>query len=147
MYLKRVSRSIVITGTLLIWAVKLLIRPLQPWDGAGYFLGVAPNLFGSFLIPFGAYWFFSGRDYLLARIFRFRTAYDLGLVCSLGFGMLVMNEYLQLVSWFGRTFDYNDILFSSIGLLLSYFIFGRLQQREAVGWKSARLQRTQEEAS
>lgn len=46
----------------------------------------------------------------------------------MGFGMLVVNEYMQLVPLFGRTFDYNDILFFSVGLAVSYFVFGKIQQ-------------------
>lgn len=130
MELKRSSKLILITGTLVIWAIKFLIRPLHLFDDpAKFFLGIAPNLFGSFLIPFGAYWFFSGRNYLVARIFRIQSAYDLRLVCVIGFGMLIINEYLQMIPFFGRTFDYNDILFSSVGLTASYFVFNRLQQR------------------
>ncbi|MBK7677969.1 MAG: VanZ family protein [Chitinophagaceae bacterium] len=98
-------------------------------DPTRFVLNIAPNLLGSFLIPFGAYWFFSGKNFLVARIFKIETTYDLRLVCLLGFGMLIINEYLQLIPIFGRTFDLNDILFSSFGLLTSYFVFGKLQQR------------------
>jgi len=42
------------------------------------------------------------------------------------FGMLVVNEYLQLIPIFGRTFDYFDIIFSAIGLSASYFVFGKI---------------------
>jgi glycopeptide antibiotics resistance protein len=120
-------------GTLLIWTVKYIIRPLSLFnEPMTFFLGIAPNLLGSFLIPFGAYWFFSGRNFLLARIFRIQTPYDLRLVCLLGFGMLVVNEYMQQIPFFGRTFDYNDIIFSSVGLLASYFVFAKLHQRYQV---------------
>jgi hypothetical protein len=130
MYLKQLSRIFVIVGTLIIWAIKFMIRPLHLWEEGKFFLGIAPNLLGSFLIPFGAYWFFSGRNFLIARIFGIESAYDLRMVCGMGFGMLIVNEYLQLVPFFGRTFDYNDIIFSSVGLVVSHFVFGRLQQRE-----------------
>ena len=130
MELKRTSKKIVIAGTLLIWTIKFIIRPLHLFDEpAKFFLGIEPNLFGSFLIPFGAYWFFSGRNFLLARVFRIQSMYDLRLVCLMGLGMLIINEYLQLIPFFGRTFDYNDIIFSSVGLMTSYFIFGKIQQR------------------
>lgn len=130
MHLKLVSRKLVIFGTLFIWLIKYVIRPIQHFDQPLHFiLGILPNLAGSFLVPFGAYWFFSGKDFLLARIFRIRTAFDLRLVCLLGFGMLVVNEYLQKMPVFGRTFDYNDILSSFFGLLLSWLVFGRLLQR------------------
>lgn len=130
MELKYISKWFVITGTLVIWLIKFIIRPLHLFDEPlKFFLGIAPNLFGSFLIPFAAYWFFSGRNFLIARVFRIQSPYDLRLVCLLGFGMLVVNEYLQQVPFFGRTFDYNDILFSSVGLLLSCFVFGKLSRR------------------
>ena len=131
MELNQISKWLVIIGTLLIWTVKFIIRPMHLFDDPlKFFLGIAPNLFGSFLIPFGAYWFFSGRNFIMARIFHIQSVDDLRLVCVLGFGMLVVNEYLQLIPFFGRTFDYSDILFSSVGLLFSYFVFGRLQSRK-----------------
>ncbi len=123
----------VIVGALLIWTIKIVIRPLYLFDDpARFFLGIAPNLFGSFLIPFGAYWFFTGKNFLVARIFRIQSAYDLRLVCIMGFGMLIVNEYLQLIPFFGRTFDLYDIAFSSVGLVASYFVFDRIQRRYAI---------------
>jgi len=131
MDLKNISKWFVITGTLVIWMIKFLIRPLHLFDDpTRFFLNIAPNLFGAFLIPFGAYWFFSGRNFLVARIFRIQTAYELRIVCLLGFGMLIVNEYMQLIPVFGRTFDYNDILFSSVGLVASYFVFNKIQTRK-----------------
>lgn len=130
MELKQISKWFIITGTLVIWTIKYLVRPLQLFDDpTRFFLNIAPNLLGSFLIPFGAYWFFSGRNFLIARIFKIETSYDLRLVCLLGFAMLIVNEYLQLIPFFGRTFDPNDILFSSVGLLFSNLVFGKLQAR------------------
>jgi hypothetical protein len=131
MELKNISKWFVITGTLVIWMIKFLVRPLHLFDDpTRFFLNIAPNLFGAFLIPFGAYWFFSGRNFLVARIFRIQTAYELRIVCLLGFGMLIVNEYMQLIPVFGRTFDYNDILFSSVGLVASYFVFNKIQTRK-----------------
>ena len=130
MELKQISKWFIITGTGVIWTIKYIVRPLQLFDDpTRFFLNIAPNLLGSFLIPFGAYWFFCGRNYLVARIFKIETSYDLRLVCLLGFGMLIVNEYLQRIPFFGRTFDLNDILFSSVGLLASNFVFGKLQTR------------------
>jgi len=132
MGLKEISKWLVITGTLLIWFIKYILRPPDLFDEpVKFFLGIAPNLLGSFLIPFGAYWFFSGRSYLVARFFRIQSLYDLRQVCLLGFGMLIVNEYLQRIPYFGRTFDYNDILFSSVGLMVSYFVFRKIQFRKS----------------
>lgn len=137
MELKQISKWIVITGTLLIWVVKYFIRPMQVFDySTRFFLNIAPNLVGSFLIPFGAYWFFSGKNFLIARIFRMECLFDLRIVCLLGFGMLILNEYLQLIPFFGRTFDYNDILFSSVGLMASCFVFNRLQSRKGRSYQT-----------
>lgn len=129
MELKQISKKLFITGTLMIWVIKFVIRPLHLFEEpVAFFLGIAPNLFGSFLIPFAAYWLFCGRNFLLARVFRIQSVYELRLVCLMGFGMLIINEYLQRIPFFGRTFDYNDIIFSSVGLLAAYFVFGKLQQ-------------------
>ena len=137
MELKQISKWIVITGTLLIWGIKYFIRPMQVFDySTRFFLNIAPNLLGSFLIPFGAYWFFCGKNFLLARIFRIECLFDLRVVCLLGFGMLIVNEYLQLIPFFGRTFDYNDILFSSVGLITSCFVFNRLQFRKGRNYQT-----------
>jgi hypothetical protein len=128
MELKRICKWLVIIGTLTIWSVKFGIRPTcDCQEPLRFFLGIAPNLLGSFLIPFGAYWFFSGRSFLLARIFQIQSITDVRNVCMIGFGLLVMNEYLQLIPLFGRTFDYFDLLFSGLGLSLSYVVFGRIQ--------------------
>lgn len=129
MQLKQFSKKLVILGAIIIWSIKLFIRPLHLWDDARFFLGIAPNLFGSFLIPFAAYWLFSGRNFLLARVFKIQSTYDLRIVCMLGLGMLIVNEYLQLFSIFGRTFDYNDMIFSTVGLAASYYVFKKMQQR------------------
>lgn len=123
-------KRMVIYGTLLIWAVKYVIRPLQLFDEPmAWLLGIAPNLLGSFLIPFGAIWFFDGRNHLLARVFRLQSVNDLKLVCLVSFALLVVNEYLQKIPFFGRTFDYADILVSAIGLGVSYFYFSRSLRR------------------
>lgn len=130
MDIKLTSKWLMIIGALMIWTIKYLIRPLHGFDEPmRFFLNIAPNLLGSFLIPFGAYWFFSGKDFLIARIFKIECGYDLRIVCVMGFGMLVVNEYLQRIPFFGRTFDYNDIIFSSVGLICSCLVFGRLHSR------------------
>jgi hypothetical protein len=120
MYLKNVSRWIVITGTLLIWSIKFLVRPfvhvphlLKP------LIGFAPNLVGSFLLPFGACWFFQ-------KYFKLQTAADLSFTCCFGLVLVVINEYLQLIPVFGRTFDYLDILSSVVGVFLGHLVFAKL---------------------
>ncbi len=133
MEVKQISKRFFIVGTLVIWTIKFVIRPLHLFDEpTKFFLGIAPNLFGSFLIPFAAYLLFCGRNFLIARVFRIQSLYDLRLVCLIGFGMLIINEYLQLIPFFGRTFDYNDIISSSVGLTVSYFTFSKIQQRYQV---------------
>jgi hypothetical protein len=128
MEIKRISKWVVITGTLVIWLVKFGIRPFYDFERPlEFFFGIAPNLAGSFLIPFAACWFFSGKDFFVAKLFRIHSPYDLRIVCGVGLGMLVVNEYLQLIPFFGRTFDYYDIVFSLVGLAASYFVFMKAQ--------------------
>jgi hypothetical protein len=127
MDLKQISKWVVIIGTLFILLVKLGIRPnCNCNQNLTFILGIAPNLVGSFLIPFIANLVFSGRNNLLARLFRIHSHGDLLQVCFLGFGILVINEYMQMFPVFGRTFDYFDLVFSAVGLTASYFIFNKL---------------------
>jgi len=130
MGLKNISKWVVIAGALIIWSIKFGIRPYGEWDQPlKFLLGIAPNLIGSFLIPFGACWLFSGKDFLLARIFHIHSISNLRLVCFIGFGILVINEYMQLIPVFGRTFDYFDLIFSAVGLTVSYFVYGKILTR------------------
>jgi len=112
-----------IIGTLLIWSIKFLVRPFVFIDP--FFkplVGLAPNLIGSFLLPFGACWFFQ-------RIFRLETEADLNVTCCFGLLLVVINEYLQLIPIFGRTFDYLDIISSVVGVFLGHIYFKRLMVR------------------
>lgn len=120
MPLKQISRNVMIVGTLLIWSIKFLVRPFVHIDSSFKpFIGLAPNLIGSFLLPFGACWFFQ-------RIFRLETEIDLNITCCFGLLLVVINEYLQLIPFFGRTFDYLDILSSVIGVFLGHLYFRKL---------------------
>lgn len=119
MYLKTLSKWVMISGTLLIWTVKFLVRPfihipvsLKP------FVGLAPNLIGSFLLPFGACLFFR-------RFFRFENTKDLAFACSFGLLLVIINEYLQRIPVFGRTFDYLDILSSVVGVFIGHLVFAK----------------------
>lgn len=125
MHLKHISKWVMISGTLLIWSVKFLVRPfvhipvsLKP------IVGLAPNLVGSFMLPFGACLFFQ-------RFFRFENAKDLAFACSFGLLMVIVNEYLQRIPVFGRTFDYLDILSSVVGVFIGHLVFARCMSRRA----------------
>ena len=113
----------VISGTLLIWTLKFIIRPFVHIP---YFLkalaGIAPNLIGSFLLPFSACWMFSW-------MFGMRTTRELKIACWSGLTLVVINEYLQLIPLFGRTFDYFDIVSSFIGLFLGYRFYAGLMAK------------------
>ena len=123
MPLKKTSRWVVIIGTLLIWSIKFLIRPFVFIDPSlKPLVGLAPNLIGSFLLPFGACWFFQ-------RIFRLETDVDLNVTCFFGLLLVIINEYLQLIPLFGRTFDYLDIISSVIGVFLGHLYFRKLMFR------------------
>jgi hypothetical protein len=66
-------------------------------------------------LPFGATW-------LLQKYIDLRNMFLLRWFCVICFLLLVVNEYLQLIPVFGRTFDYYDILASAAGLYFSYWI-------------------------
>ena len=120
MRLRLIAKWTVIAGTLLIWTVKFLVRPFVHVPPSLKLLtGMAPNLIGSFLLPFGACWLFSW-------MFGMRTAQELKIACWFGLVLVVINEYLQLIPFFGRTFDYADILSSFVGVFLGYLSYARL---------------------
>lgn len=124
MNLKIVSKWMMITGTLLIWTVKFFIRPFVHIPHAiKPLVGLAPNLIGSFLLPFGACWFFQ-------RFFRLQTQADLTFTCAFGLLLVIINEYLQRIPFFGRTFDYLDIVSSVIGVFLGHLVFSRLMNMQ-----------------
>lgn len=132
MQLKSVSKWIVITGTLLIWTVKFIIRPfIHVPDAMKPLVGFLPNLIGSFLLPFGACWFFQ-------RYFKLQTPADLTYTCSFGLLLVIINEYLQLIPVFGRTFDYLDIFSSVVGVFCSHLVFAKLMlsQVSQIGQKA-----------
>lgn len=117
---KDFCRWITITGVLVIWTVKWAVRPYFHFNPASTFsLGITPNLLGSFLLPPGANW-------LLSKYIDLQMTLVLHWFCIVCFCLLVINEYLQLIPFFGRTFDYFDIIASAIGLYLSYWFVGKM---------------------
>lgn len=117
------TKWLVIGGSLLIGSIKWLIRPVYPnQDVFLFFLNIAPNFLGAFLLPFAAGWLGSSQ-LAFAGWLKTESRSQLRLVCIAGFGLLVINEYLQKIPFFGRTFDPNDILFSAIGLAGAYVLF------------------------
>lgn len=120
MRLKTISKWTVIAGTLLIWAIKFVVRPFVHIPvGLKPLVGFAPNLVGSFLLPFGACWFFQ-------KYFKLQTNNDLDFTCCFGLLLVILNEYIQLIPLFGRTFDYLDILSSVVGVFLGHLVFARV---------------------
>lgn len=110
---------ITIVGILCIWTVKWVVRPYFHFNAViTFLLGITPNLLGSALLLTGAVWIFTRYIYagesLMLRWF-----------CMVCFLLLVINEYLQLIPFFGRTFDYYDILASALGLYISYIFIGK----------------------
>jgi hypothetical protein len=130
MQLRNYCKWAVIIGTLLIWIIKLGIRPYVHLEGSAHFIaGIAPNFLAAFLIPFAAYWLYTHALFFNGSLMRFDFFSDTRIVCLFGFSLAVVNEYFQLIPSFGRTFDYFDILFSAVGLALSYYLFTALQKK------------------
>lgn len=133
MQLRNYCKWMVIIGTLLIWIIKLGIRPYVQLDPSMKFIaGISPNFFGAFLIPFAAYWLYTHSLFFNGSLMRFDFFSDIRIVCLFGFSLAVINEYFQLIPIFGRTFDYFDILFSAVGLIFSYCSFTALQKKKMV---------------
>lgn len=130
MQLRNFCKWTIISGTLLIWIIKFGVRPFIHLDPFMKFItGVAPNLVGAFLIPFAAYWLYTHSYFFNGQLMRFDFFSDTRIVCLFGFSLAVINEYLQLIPVFGRTFDYFDIVFSGVGLLFSYYAFIMMQRK------------------
>lgn len=121
--MKHVSILIVISGAFLIGLIKFIIRPLVVLNSQfQLIIDVAPNFIGSMLIPFAAYWWFK-------KYFVSENHFQVAVTCWIGLLLVVLNEFLQLISIFGRTFDYLDIVFSFVGVGLGYFAFIFFQQK------------------
>ncbi|NCI48635.1 hypothetical protein GWC95_01780 [Sediminibacterium roseum] len=126
MHLKKISKRAVIAGTLLIWAIKFIVRPFVHVPPAFKpLVGFAPNLVGSFLIPFGACCFFQ-------KFFKLQTNADLNFTCCFGLLLVIINEFVQLVPVFGRTFDLLDILSSVAGVFLGHLVFAMAMRKQWV---------------
>lgn len=115
--LKKTSVLIVITGVLLILVVKSFIRPGCVGDPKAivFLFGIFPNLLGSFLLPVGVFMFEES-------LFFLHEKSSLALYCFCCFCALVLNEYLQMIPLFMRTFDYYDIIASAIGLAAGFIV-------------------------
>ncbi len=130
MEFRKLSKRIIIIGVLIIWFIKFIVRPYVPMEGFLQFTaGIAPNLLGSLLVPFAAYWLYTHPGFFNGRLLRFYFFSDTRIVCLTGFSLALVNEYLQLIPFFGRTFDYYDLVFSAVGLTLSFYSFSFLQKR------------------
>ncbi|HVX27716.1 MAG TPA: hypothetical protein VHB70_15300 [Parafilimonas sp.] len=55
-----------------------------------------------------------------------RNNFEVKLTCASGLLLVVINEYLQLIPLFHRTFDYLDILASFVGIFIGYKVFIRM---------------------
>ncbi|CAN5839903.1 hypothetical protein BH10BAC2_BH10BAC2_34730 [soil metagenome] len=120
MLLKNYAKAVIVFCILRIIMIKYVIRPhVHIPGGLQVIVDIAPNLLGSFMLPFGVSW-------LLDRYFRIQALIDLKLVCLLCLVVIFVNEYLQLISVFGRTFDYFDIIASFISTATAYFVYARL---------------------
>ena len=71
------------------------------------------------MLPFGAYWLFK-------KYFLMRNNYEVKLTCAFGLLLVIINEYLQLIPIFGRTFDYLDIFASFVGIFIGYIVFAKM---------------------
>ena len=102
---------------MIILLLKTFIRPyyLHAPEALIFLMGIFPNLAGSFLLPVGITMFEKG-------MFIFFDAKMIIVYCVTCFAALVANEYLQLIPFFGRTFDYFDILASMAGILIGYYV-------------------------
>jgi len=111
------KKLILLLGLILILVVKFIIRPFVIVPPSFHlFQDIAPNLISAFLIPFGA-------DVLLKKWIPMDEKGIVFWVCLGGLLIITLNELAQLFPVFRRTFDYNDLVFSIIGVGFGYLIF------------------------
>ena len=122
-----------LAGAGLILFIKLYIRPYFQLDGILKGMeGIAPNFIAAFIMPFAAYWLYTHPKFLNGLLLRFAFFADLRVVSLVGFLLIVINEYFQLMPVWGRTFDYLDIFSSALGQLSAYYAFLFLQRKLSV---------------
>ena len=111
---KHSARIIVASGTIFILLLKTFIRPQFAGQHGveNYFMGITPNLLGSFLLTIGLFMFPKN----LGHTYNYVSLLWFSACCFL---LLCFNETLQLIPIFNRTFDWNDIAASFVGLMLS----------------------------
>lgn len=120
MDLKKYSKWIFVCGVIIIYTTKYFIRYFVPVPRfLQPIVDVTPNFVGCFLLPFGAYLF-------TRRYINVQQPHVLKLFCVSGLILVIINEYLQKISVFGRTFDYLDILASFPGIIAGYIVFVKL---------------------
>jgi len=104
-------------GAFFILMVKFYVRAyLKVPSSLALARDVAPNLISAFILPFGI-------DLFFKRWVAIVNKKSLVQVCLGGLFFLVCNEIAQLFPIFRRTFDFYDILFSCIGIALSYIVY------------------------
>lgn len=129
--MKSYSKKIVLIGVLIIWFIKFLLRPYVPVpEELSLLVGIAPNLLGSFLLPFGACWFFD-------NFLDMENAASIKLASISALILVIINEYLQLIPVFGRTFDYFDIAASFGGVFAGYKTFVFLLAKQITNLSNA----------
>jgi len=70
MQLKRISKHLIISGTLIIWIIKYILRPLDLFDEPSrVFFGVGPKIFGCFLLKIFGFFFFLGKKFIFGGVF------------------------------------------------------------------------------
>lgn len=120
----------------MIWVIKFFVRPFAELTAGWKFMaGVAPNLIGSFLVPFVAYWLYTHPKFFNGQLLRFSFFSDTRIVCCFGLVLAVINEYLQLIPFFGRTFDYFDIASSVVGAAAGCCCFSYLRMK-TLSWRT-----------
>jgi hypothetical protein len=123
---KKNAYLVVFFCTVIIVFIKYYIRPYVHLNNVNQFLvNVLPNFIGAFLFPFALIICFTVLNYF--RKIKIYPASHCKTLCIGSFAILIVNEYLQLIPFFRRTFDYYDIVFSVLGLCLAYLCMQKVR--------------------
>jgi hypothetical protein len=113
-----------VTCVIMVWLVKLFIRPYFSFPyPVKFLLGIAPNFLDGFLLPFAITW---ARSYIPVTLSKYgvmvKPERTLRYSCLLTFLFLILVEGMQLFSFSMHTYDHWDIAASAVGVALAYHL-------------------------
>jgi hypothetical protein len=117
------TNAIIAVCWALIILIKFVLRPIYFNDpNFSLLLGIGPNFLASFSGIFIAH-------KLLQYSFWFNFNVPIKIALLVWWLVAILNEVLQLIPLFGRTFDWLDMLASMFAIPFSYWAYTKIESR------------------